>query len=394
VFYQGRAVHPRVWLGQLKGAQRRIVSKKHALLGLLAGWFIVVNLFALFAANRLNLQTDTAFTWIDPAKFVPHQTSDLVDLHVRWDGTWLLELARNGYHLEPNDTQSDLNFFPLYSGIVALIAHLIGGHYALAGWIVSTFFLVLAVRCFADLLARDHPTVDPERALYYLLIFPTAFVLNAVYTESLFLYLSLLLFYESGRARFWRAGIAGFLAGLTRPTGFLLAVPLLVEHFRQHGWAGRKRLDALAILFPPLGTVLFFFYNYWKFGNFFIYLKVQSSFGRKLFSLNREHFVFFSHPAITNFCIDVIFLIFVVAGTILVWKRGWYSYAAYLAANVAIILGTGTLIGVGRYTLVLFPIFVALASIENWTFRRIYTLASTLLLAINITLFVNWYWAV
>jgi hypothetical protein len=48
---------------------------------------------------------------------------------------------------------------------------------------------------------------------------------------------------------------------------------------------------------------------------------------------------------------------------------------------------------VGRYSLVMFPLFILLATVKNETVRYAWMFASTLFLALDIILFVNNYWA-
>ena len=57
----------------------------------------------------------------------------------------------------------------------------------------------------------------------FLSVFPTAFFFQAIYSESLFLLLSVACFLAARRGRWALAGAAGFLASLTRNTGLLLA---------------------------------------------------------------------------------------------------------------------------------------------------------------------------
>ena len=66
-----------------------------------------------------------------------------------------------------------------------------------------------------------------------LLLFPTSIFFNAVYTESLFLLLSVASVYFIRKGRYREAGILGFLAALTRVTGVLLFVLAAVEFFSQ-----------------------------------------------------------------------------------------------------------------------------------------------------------------
>ena len=51
---------------------------------------------------------------------------------------------------------------------------------------------------------------------------------GAVYTESLFLLATALTFWDAARQRWWRVALWGLLAGLVRPNGLLLCLPLAV----------------------------------------------------------------------------------------------------------------------------------------------------------------------
>jgi hypothetical protein len=119
---------------------------------------------------------------------------------------------------------------------------------------------------------------------------------------------------------------------------------------------------------------------------------VEYRWGRT-FQLNKEHFVFFSHPSIVNFSIDVLFVAFVLLVTIFVFKRLRTSYGIYMLTTVFVPLSTGTFMSIGRYILVLFPIYILATSIKNQYLQLSWILASTLLFGINIILFVNTYWA-
>ena len=80
----------------------------------------------------------------------------------------------------------------------------------------------------------------------YVSIFPVAFFLQAVYTESLFLMLSLACLYWSRESRWRLAGLAGLLATLSRSTGVLLLVPMAMIYYEQRDWE-------LAAHGPPRG---------------------------------------------------------------------------------------------------------------------------------------------
>lgn len=362
------------------------------ILSTLLFWLLLVNIFALLALNRLNLKGDSAYTWIDPLKYNQEQSWNPNSLHARWDSSFYIDIAQHGYHLTPGDTLSNIVFFPLYPFLMYLLAPLVGLNFVLAGWLISIFSLIGSVVIFYKLLKEFHPTIDIETPIFYLLIFPTAFFLNAVYTESLFLLLSLLAFYYIRKGRFGLAGVFGLFAALTRITGILLFLPLAWEFFKKHGVRKMFSLSFIPILLTPLGTFLFFLYHRFVFGDFLIFFKIESAWGRA-FQFNKDHFLLFSHPALANILIDFLFLVLVIMAICLMFKRKWVSYGLYTLATIGVALSTGTSMSIGRYILVLFPIYIALATVKNRNFEKIYTLISILLLALNITLFVNGYWA-
>src|SRR3989344_1268563 len=111
---------------------------------LFVGWMIVANLFALFAVNRLNLESDTAYPWINSADTRQEQTWNPVPLHARWDSFWYFDIAQNGYYLPEDNTLANIVFFPFYPLLVVVVGFLFAGNLALAGWVLSSLFLLLS----------------------------------------------------------------------------------------------------------------------------------------------------------------------------------------------------------------------------------------------------------
>jgi len=119
---------------------------------------------------------------------------------------------------------------------------------------------------------------------------------------------------------------------------------------------------------------------------------IQSNWGRS-FSINWEHFSFFSHPSIANMGIDVFLAIFIISAVVVVYRKLSPLYAIFMSTTLIAAFTSGTLMSVGRYSLVMFPLFILLASIRNKTIQFAWIFASTLFLALDIILFVNNYWA-
>ncbi len=150
--------------------------------------------------------------------------------------------------------------------------------------------------------------------------------------------------------------------------------------------------DIVPIFLAPLGTFLFFAYHYFAFGSFLLFFKVEKVWGRA-FHFNPDHFHAFTAAATANLALDAFFVAVIIALIVLIAKRLRLSYAVYMGLTVAVALSTGTLMSIGRYILVLFPIYVFAASIKNAYIKQAWIFASILLLAFNITLFVHFHWA-
>lgn len=355
-------------------------------------WLVAVNVFGFVAMNRFNLKSDTAYTWITPESFPTAQSWDVINMHNHWDTYWYLDIIKNGYYLKNNNTLSNIVFFPIYPFLIKLLGTLLFGNYVLAGWVISMTALLGACAFFYKLLKEFHPDVDPELPIILMLIFPTAFFFNIVYTEALFLFLTIATFYYAFKRNFYLAGVFAILGALTHSNGVFLALPILWEILRINGWKSIFTKKIIPVFFAPLGSFAFIFYDYLKFHNLFLFFNIESAWGRS-FSINWEHFSLFSHPAIINLGLDIFFTILILTIIFLVYKKLSPLYAVFMSLTVAAALTSGTLMSIGRYSLVLFPIFILLAKIKSKTLQQLWIFSSILFLALDIILFVNNYWA-
>jgi hypothetical protein len=138
-----------------------------------------------------------------------------------WDGAWFLRVALRGYRHDASPA-----FFPLYPLLIRGLAPLTGGNYVLAGMAVSLVAYAAAMILLYRLVAGDVGRRVALWSVVFLSLFPTAFFFQAVYSESLFLALTLAALLAARRGRWWLAGLLGGLATLTRSAGVLLLVPL------------------------------------------------------------------------------------------------------------------------------------------------------------------------
>jgi hypothetical protein len=358
-----------------------------------AVWLIIVNTFALIAFNRLNLSPDTAFEWMSAGTVRSVQPSwNVIDLHNRWDAYWYLDIAQNGYYLRGEKDIANVVFFPLYPLLVRMLGPLAGGNLVLAGWILSSVFLGLALCMLTRLAQEFHPEIDPLLPAAFLLVFPAAFFLNALYSESLFLFLSLSTVLWALRRNFFLASICAALASATRIAGVFLCVLLVVEFVQANGWRALLTRRAWPLAWAPAGALAFFVYHWIAFGDFFLYLRVQSLYGRD-FEMEAVDYAIRNNPDLVNTAYDLAFTAMAILMGIIALRRFRISYGLYMLISLGIALSSGTDLGVARYSMVLFPIYYIAAGIRSSVGRSAWLFGSALLLALNIICFVNHYWA-
>ena len=172
----------------------------------------------------------------------------------RWDAGYYLRIAQTGYRIDGPERA----FFPLYPLVARAVAALFGLSIFWSGWLVSLGAFFGATALLYRFIQLDYGVIVARRAVLWFCCTPVSFFFVAFYPESLFLLLSIASLYFARRGQFLLGGLMIGLAGATRPTAFLLAVPYLVEFvlqrdFRRSRWLQWAGGAALA----PLGTLAY-----------------------------------------------------------------------------------------------------------------------------------------
>jgi Gpi18-like mannosyltransferase len=287
---------------------------------------------------------------------------------------------------------TSIAFLPLYPSSIWALSQIPFVSPILAGWIISTMALGIGLIFLYKIVKDFHPEIDPLQPIMLLLIFPTAFFLTAVYTESLFLMLSLIFFYLLFKKQFLMSAVFLSLASICRLNGLFLFIPLIYEYFRTYKLRKFINPNLLSFVIAPIGIISFMFYQFLQFNEPLAFLKSQMEWGRK-FTLNTVHFQLITPSSYANLATDFLFFATALGIGILLLKKIRASYGIYVLTTILITVSTGTLMSVGRFTVILFPIFILLASIKNTYFKFGWQLLSILLLALFTAFFVNNYWA-
>jgi hypothetical protein len=146
----------------------------------------------------------------------------LVAPFARWDSWWYLTIAQHGYQHNLMRTA----FFPLYPMVVSGVGVIVRSD-LIAGVLVSLVSFAVALVLLYRLAALELGSAPRARLAVMLTAFcPIAFFFSAVYSESLFLALSVGAVFEARMGRWATAGLLGALGAAERNSGVMLVVPL------------------------------------------------------------------------------------------------------------------------------------------------------------------------
>jgi hypothetical protein len=320
----------------------------------------------------------------------------LRDLPARWDATWYMDIARDGYRYDPRlgpTEQQSIVFFPLYPMLMRTVAafttpdrgaattydqytEIRRVHLAWCGLAISLFAFagaLVVVYRWAELHAGAEAAAG---TVVLLSTYPFAVFFSAPYTESLFLLLTSAACYAFGKGRLALAGATGLLAGLTRPNGIMLSlvlgmVALAPVRERERGWVRRTGLGLLAAAMPAAGLLLYCAYIYRLTGNPIAWVQAQAAWGRDVGATSAhyawiwqtiadEGVLSYVRAAPTE-AVQVVAVLFSLALVWPVWRRVGPAYAVFILANLVPPLIKGGVLSLGRFTSTLFPLFLALA---------------------------------
>jgi Mannosyltransferase (PIG-V) len=299
----------------------------------------------------------------------------------RWDGTWYIQIASQGYNHKPGSWA----FFPLYPWLLHGTADATHGQYVVAGTLLSIAAALAAAALLYLLVEGDYGRRVALWSVAFLAFFPTSIFFQAVYTESLFLLAGLACVLWARRGRWELAGLAGMIAALTRNTGILLLIPVVMFYGSSIKWRLR-RIDrhALWAMLIPAGLAVYMAYQWAVRGNPLLFNTSQEVWRRHLASpftslyhgandsLILLHRLFLHgslHPAAVHNLIAFPLLALAVAALVLARKRLRPAYLAYAAAAILLPLCYPSvqkpLFSMPRFLLVIFPVFIALALVTD-----------------------------
>jgi Gpi18-like mannosyltransferase len=402
-------------------------------------YLLLILSFFLIWRSMLFILGGKADTFLKYDPSFPYSDDILLRYHVpRWvfswanfDGVHYITIAEHGYI----GTGLIQAFFPLLPYLILHTLRLgFGDHFntLLVGVAFTNLFaMLLAVIWF--LFVKERFSVKKAWiSLLVLFLFPTAFFLGALYTESLFLLLVIGSFYFAEKKWWWLASILVALASATRIVGIFLIPALFAEAFQQ--WLvekkvvrlGKRRVHLKKIIFlsgkffreeknillmlslSSLGLLGYMWFLHSEFHDPLYFAHVQQAFGGG----RQESLVLYPQVVwrsirilLTSRPFDLRYAVYIeefIAGVVaflaLLWtpniKGVRWSYYIFALASFFLPTLTGTFSSMPRYILVCFPLYFLLTDlIQKSKTRMILWLSlSTFLLIFNTILFIQGYW--
>jgi hypothetical protein len=367
----------------------------------------------------------------------------------RWDAAWYLVIAHYGYRPDLGPfTSSRTAFFPLYPMGLSALEHL-GVPPILAGVLLSCGALALALYGIHRLttleLGRAGMSKIPgaeggevaRLAVMVTAFAPMAFFFSAVYSESLYLALSVGVFLCARQGRWAWVAVFGALAAATRSAGVVLLAPaamlylygpredrapdlLAVSRLRP---VYHLRRDVLWLGLVPAGLGVYMAYLAFSGGDALMPFHAQDVWGRHFAGpyggvwdgakaafegarqlLSQGRHVYFpaagGSPDIDagHNLMLLAFLLAAVPMVVGVWRMLPRAYGVYVLAALALPLSypvaSQPLMSLPRFLVVLFPLSIWLAAwlTAHPRARMPVLVGSGLLMAFFVAQFATWHW--
>ena len=333
----------------------------------------------VFGAGAVGSLTPRVRGWtsVDPThltlSFGPVGNA-LTGAAIRWDSIGYLNIAAHGY-TQKGETIL-FGFYPLLISALGAVT----GSYVISGLLISWVSFGVALVLLHRLTELELGPRAADATVLLLAFAPLSLFFTAVYTESLFLVLSVGAIYAARRDRLVLAAVLAAMATVTRVTGILLVVPIAImaiEHKRRFD----RRLLWLALSPAALAGFLAYMQQHGYGWLAPIHNQQAHHFGGPIatvvaaarFAVNGVTGTLSGErplaSAVGPFSLPlqsiVLFAVLLIgcAALLIAWRRLPLAYSAYAALALLVCISSQTIIqpllSVDRYLLTIFPLWMA-----------------------------------
>lgn len=365
-------------------------------------WRIFLFVVAFVSAFLIPTFANT-FPYVDRVLSVTHLPNWIWGFG-NFDGVHYLRIAQNGYTAQ--FTQAFFPLFPLLINFFNILPRsgidqsmFVDPSFFTTGLILSNVFFIAALYYFYKLVEIDFDKKIAWLSVVLLLVFPTSFFFGSIYTESLFLLLTVLSIYLIRKNNFLLAAILIALASATRVIGVFLIPLYFIEAFKL-----KDKFNYLFGLLTTLGIISYMYYLNINFNDPLYFFNSQASLntGRdseglimlpqviyrylKIFTLN--------NPFTVSYFVSILEMLFTLLplGLLVVYfKKLNISYLVFAVSSLLVGTLTGTLSSMPRYSIFAFVFLIPLIAKYHPKYLKVIITLSTLLLITLTMLFIRGY---
>jgi hypothetical protein len=214
----------------------------------------------------------------------------------------------------------------------------------------------------------------PERRaiknIIFLLVFPTAFFLQANYTETLYIVLASSILILLLKHKYFNASLLGILLTATKVNGISICFVIFLSYLLSHD--NKKPLDyfkaTLYAVIPVIGILFYFIYLQSSFGSYIIFFKSQAEWGRLNGAFSSSYLLNYFEPIIKSIITGDISLLrrFSEFGSVILaiillvksFKKIPLEVWFYSLIQVIIPIATGSFLSFNRLILLAFPLLL------------------------------------
>lgn len=320
------------------------------------------------------------------------ESSGFLEVWRQWDANILLGIAEHGY--APKADSHPTAFFPLFPLLVRAVFFM---NPVLAGMTINGLACWVAFAYLYRLAEEESGQRAGQRAVSYLVLFPTSVFLIAPYTEALFLAGAIPAFYYARRERWVFVGPFAAVATGTRVVGVFVLLGLVVEFLTQKRFSLPRTFAPVAALLvgvlPLAGYGMFLF----RTKSDPLYFLVDQRLGwSRSFTNPLEAFLTSWRAGGFNDWIPLVWRLEVlavaigVAFTLWALLRGEWGLATFMGVTMAAMMTSTWYQSVPRVLLGFFPIGFLLATRQRYGVLLLATFGP--LAALGVVLFTQGVW--
>ena len=312
-----------------------------------------------------------------------------IDNYCQWDCGWYRSIIYSGYDLVPHpSSESNINgqanwaFFPLFPLISKALLKIF--HTEISILIFNQILLLASMIVLYTYCKKNYSEKIALCTILYLGISSENIYLFSLYSESLFIFLSVVTIYLVSKDKYYLSGFFCALLSATRIVGFAMMLPMMFNYVR----ANKNKLNAISTIllstFSLSGLLAFMFYLYIHCNDWLAFYHIQSAWGRFTHSWLKPY-----NLSLGGSWIDQLLAIVSVPLLYFFYKKRKYNEFIFFGVCFIIPIYSQNLTSFSRFFFANFAsyIFLAACSVRNF---RYFLCIGGFILSLNIYCTFSW----